>query len=187
MWGSELIPRLVAIYRRIDVVYTEAAKSAGFSCEGCDGAKCCTVDLTIRTFVEMSYLKQGFKSLPDTQQRDILDRSSLIIKAKEAAPDSEYRNSVCALNSEGMCVLYEYRPMICRFHGMPHFFVGPSGSLVEGEGCLRFKELYQGRDRNQRVDRTQFYREMAALELESVRIRGARTEKRTVAETLVMV
>lgn len=183
-----MIPRLLAIYRRIDAAYAEAAKDAGFSCEGCDGAKCCTVDLKIGTLIEMSYLKQGFNSLPHSQQLEILARCRQVISAKEAAPAGElYRNSVCALNSGGSCVLYEYRPMICRFHGMPHFFVGPRGSLVEGDGCLRFKELYQGRDRNLRIDRTQFYREMAALELESVRIRGERTEKRTVAETLVMM
>ena len=181
-----MIHRLVAIYRRIDAVYAETAKSAGFSCEGCDGAKCCTVDLTISTLVEMSYLRQGFNSLPNSQQREILARCRQVISAKEVAPQGElYRNSVCALNSDGACVLYDYRPMICRFHGMPHFFEGPSGSLVEGEGCVRFQELYQGRNQNLRIDRTHFYREIASLEIESVRLRGERTEKRTVAETLV--
>jgi hypothetical protein len=183
-----LIPRLVEIYRRIDHAYSEAVKSVGFSCEGCDGTKCCTVDLKISTLVEMSYLRQGFNTLSRSEQQEILARCSEIIRAKEGGPASElYRNSVCALNSDGMCVLYDYRPMICRLHGMPYFFVGQRNSVEQGDGCPRFTEVHRGQDTSSRIDRTQFYREMAVLEVEAVRLRGERTEKRTVAETLVMM
>lgn len=182
-----MIPRLVEIYRRIDHAYAEAVQSVGFSCQGCDGTKCCTVDLRISTVVEMSYLRQGFNTLSHSGQDEILARCREIVRAKEVSPAGElYRNSVCALNSDGMCVLYEYRPMICRLHGIPYFFVGPRDSMEQGDGCARFTELHQGRDSISKLDRTQFYRDVAVLEVEAVRLRGERTKKRTVAETLVM-
>lgn len=183
-----MIPRLAEIYRRIDRAYAEAVKNVGFSCEGCDGTKCCTVDLRIGTLVEMSYLRHGFNTLSHAEQDEILARCRQIIRAKNDAPESElYRNSVCALNTDGMCVLYEYRPMICRLHGMPYFFVGPNDSRMEGDGCPRFTKLYKGMDTISKIDRTPFYREMAALEVEAVRLRGERTKKLSVAETLVVI
>jgi hypothetical protein len=183
--GEELIPRLAELYRLMDSAYCEVSNQAGFSCEGCDGAKCCTVDLILHTAVEMHYLRRGFNTLDMSRQLEILGRCRGIIKAKEDdAFGDGYRNAVCALNFGGLCVLYEYRPMICRLAGISHFISRPDGTVTESSGCLRYHEGNQQNRPNLKIDRTDFYRQMAAIEIEVVRAVGKRTTSRTVAETL---
>jgi hypothetical protein len=183
--GEELIPRLTELYRLMDSAYSEVSNQAGFSCEGCDGVKCCTVDLILHTSVEMLYLRRGFNTLDMSRQLEILGRCRGIIKAKEDdALGDEYRNAVCALNFEGLCVLYEYRPMICRLAGITHIISRPDGTVTESGGCIRYYTENQ-RDRpNLKIDRTDFYRQMAAIEIEVVKAVGKRTASRTVAEAL---
>jgi hypothetical protein len=61
--GDGLIPRLKELYHEMDRTYCAIANDVGFSCDACDGVKCCTVDVTLHTFVEMFYLRRGFNSL----------------------------------------------------------------------------------------------------------------------------
>ena len=183
--GDELIPRLTELYRLIDSAYHELADEIGFSCDGCDGITCCTVDLTLHTFVEMLYLRRGFNTLDTSRQLEILGRCLAMIKSKEDDPSSDnYRNAVCALNFEGSCSLYEYRPMICRLAGIRHFIDRPDGTKMESSGCVRCEREVVGLHPDQKIDRTAFYRKMAEIEIEVVRALGKRTAARTVAETL---
>jgi Fe-S-cluster containining protein len=183
--GDELIPRLTELYRLMDSAYCEVSKQVGFSCEGCDGVKCCTVDLILHTTVEMLYLRRGFNALDVSRQLEILGRCRGIIKAKEDdALGDDYRRAVCALNFEGLCVLYEYRPMICRLAGIPHIIVRPDGTITESGGCVRYHEDFRPGRPDLKIDRTDFYRQMAGIEIEVVRAVGKRTASRTIAETL---
>jgi len=183
--GDELIPRLTELYRLIDSAYHEVAEEIGFSCEGCDGVICCTVDLTLHTFVEMLYLRRGFNTLDTSRQLEILGRCLSMIKSKEDDPCSDaYRNAVCVLNFEGLCSLYDYRPMICRLAGIRHFIDRPDGTTMESCGCSRYEREMVRLHPDLRIDRTAFYRSMAEIEIEVVRILGKRTMPRTVAETL---
>lgn len=190
--GESLIPRLSELYRLIDTEYQALSQRVGFSCEGCDGVKCCTVDVTLHTLVEMLYLRRGFNTLDTSGQLEILGRCRSMIKAKEDDPFGDaYRNAVCALNFDGRCVLYAYRPMICRLAGIRHFMLRPDGRTVESTGCFRYERDVLGSPtdsqetaRELKIDRTSFYRSMAELEMEVVRARGSRTQTRTVAETL---
>ncbi len=184
--GAEMIPQMKKLYERIDSAYTAAAEKTGLTCYGCNGTICCSVDLTIHTFMEISYLKEGFNTLGDSDQSEILRKSRFIVRAKQEAPyGSGYRNAVCALNSSGACMLYEYRPMICRLAGIPHFFTKPNGSKLESGGCKKFTQSHSGKVTGAILDRTEFYREMAAMEVEAVIARGERTKKLTIAEILV--
>ncbi len=183
--GEELIPRLTELYRLMDSAYGEVSGRIGFSCEGCDGVKCCTVDLILHTSVEMLYLRWGFNTLDVSRQLEVLGRCREIIKAKEDdAFGDEYRNAVCALNFEGLCILYEHRPMICRLAGIPHIIARPDGTTTESGGCIRYQQEIQPHKQNLRLDRTDFYRQVAGIEIEIVRAIGKRTASRTVAETL---
>jgi hypothetical protein len=183
--GDELIPRLTKLYRLIDSAYREAAEKMGFSCEGCDGVKCCTVDLTLHTFVEMLHLRRGFNALDTSSQLEILGRCRAMIKAKEDDPCADaYRNAVCALNFDGLCCLYEFRPMICRLAGIRHFIARPDGTAMESGGCARYEQEIISQYPGLRIDRTAFYRNMAEIEIEVVRALGKRTAPRTIAETL---
>lgn len=183
--GEELIPRLTELYRLMDSAYCEVGNEVGFSCEGCDGVKCCTVDLILHTAVEMLYLRRGFNALDMSRQLEVLGRCRGIIKAKEDdVLGAEYRNAVCALNFEGVCILYEYRPMICRLAGIPHIIMRPDGTMTESGGCIRYHEAIEPDQPNLKIDRTDFYRQMAGIEIEVVRAVGKRTASRTIAEAL---
>lgn len=190
--GDSLIPRLSVLYGLIDAEYQAVSQRTGFSCEGCDGVKCCTVDVTLHTLVEMLYLRRGFNTLETSGQLEILGRCRAMIKAKEDDPFGDaYREAVCALNFDGLCVLYEYRPMICRLAGIRHFILRPDGKSTESTGCFRYERDVLGGPIESletapelKIDRTTFYRSMAELEMEVVRARGMRTKTRTVAETL---
>lgn len=190
--GDSLIPRLSELYRLIDAEYQAVSQRVGFSCEGCDGVKCCTVDVTLHTLVEMLYLRRGFNTLDTSRQLEILGRCRAMIKAKEDDPFGDaYRNAVCALNFEGLCVLYTYRPMICRLAGIRHFVSRPDGTSMESCGCSRYERDILGSPAESqqtppemKIDRTPFYRSMAALEMEVIWARGDRTQSRTIAETL---
>lgn len=184
--GESLISRIRELYDKMDSAYAAAAEKIDLTCEGCDGVLCCTVDLTVHTFVEMSYLRQGFYALDPLMQSEILIKSRRMVSAKRQAPKGDdYRGAVCALNSAGACVLYKYRPMICRLAGVPHFFTKPNGTELESGGCKKFDESIAAKNSGEILDRTEFYREMAAMEIEAVIARGERTEKLTIAEILV--
>ena len=186
--GEHLIPRIRELHRKIDSAYAAAAEKIGLTCDGCDGIVCCTVDLPLHTFIEISYLRLGFDMLEPSSRSEILTKSRWIVDAKREAPYGDrYRSAVCALNSGGACMLYEYRPMICRLAGMPHVFTRPDGSKVESGGCKKFEETFRRQNPEAKIDRSAFYREMAAMEIEAVRARGRRSEKLTIAETLVRV
>jgi Fe-S-cluster containining protein len=73
---------------------------------------------------------------------------------------------MCPLNFNGLCGLYDHRPMICRLHGIPHRLHKPGGPEQKGPGCGRFhKETQAGDHYGHEFDRTEFYSGMAAIEI----------------------
>jgi hypothetical protein len=133
----------------------------------------------------MLYLRWGFNTLETSRQLEILGRARSIIQAKEDDPRGDsYRNAVCVLNFDGMCALYEFRPMICRLAGIPHSIGRPDGRTVESGGCVRYERDILPQHPGLKLDRTLFYRRMAEIEMDSVRAFGKRTISRTIAETL---
>lgn len=184
---EDLTCRVEELYDRIDAAYVSVAQDAGFSCVECDGAKCCTVDLILHTFAEQLYLRRGFDTLDAAGRDRILANCRSVLEAKEIDPLGEaYRNAVCVLNDAGLCTLYKYRPMICRLAGLPHLIFRPDGSKRYGEGCPKFQREIEPRLPDLRIDRTAFYREMGAIELEVVHVTGRRSISRTVAEALAL-
>jgi hypothetical protein len=94
---------------------------------------------------------------------------------------------MCPLNDEGLCGLYAYRTMICRMHGTANRMARPDGQEKRFPGCFRFERAVQGMDEPPCLDRTPFYRELAALEMEYLKRRGRGPVKvdMTLAEMLV--
>jgi hypothetical protein len=183
--GEELIPRLHELYEQMDAAYSSIANEVGFSCDDCDGVTCCTVDVTLHTFAEMFDLRRGFNALETSRQLEILGRCGEMVRAKEDDPLGDaYRNAVCVLNFDGRCGLYHHRPMICRLAGIPYFMSRPDGKVVDSGGCVRFIDDILPEHPDLRLERTDFYRKMARIEIEVVRALGKRTASRTVAETL---
>ena len=185
--GDELIPRLRELYQLMDAAYCSVAREVEFSCEGCDGVTCCTVDVTLHTFGEMLYLRRGFNALATPTRTIILGRCREMLEAKRDDPLGDaYRNAVCAVNFDGLCGLYEYRPMICRLAGIRHVIVRPDGSSSQGKGCLRYENEILPHHLGPKIDRTGFYRAMAEMEMDVVRSQGKRTATRTIAETIAL-
>jgi hypothetical protein len=167
----------------MDQTYTAAADAASLSCAGCNGAQCCTVDLVLHTFGEMALLQRGFLELPFDVRCEIKDRARRVVSYRDRFHASEeYRGAACVANFEGGCMLYEYRPMICRLAGIPYKAVRPDGSVIRGPGCTRFQETIQITHSELTIDRSHFYRDMAEIEIDAVRARRAKTAAQTMAE-----
>ncbi|MBF0573595.1 MAG: hypothetical protein HQK69_07535 [Desulfamplus sp.] len=114
---------------------------------------------------------------------------------------------MCPLNQDGKCILYKYRPMICRLHGIPHELVKPASYLLSSNtkpisdinstlisdtntvlspGCNDGSELFSAKGYI-KFDRTPFYSEMAAIEKEYLiaTIGRAVRNRQTIAQMLI--
>ncbi len=171
----------------MDDAYAEAADRSGFSCSGC-GDNCCEEKFYHYTLIEHLYITEGLNLAPDKKKREIFEKATLVKKMYDAnAAAGVHGRIMCPLNSSGLCILYEYRPMICRLHGIPHL-VRKSGRPEErGPGCHLFL-LGKGPPGESvcLLDRSPFYSEMAAIEIDfrkAVKFTGR--YKKTVAEMIL--
>ncbi|MGD8303564.1 MAG: hypothetical protein PVI55_14210, partial [Desulfobacterales bacterium] len=80
-------------------------------------------------------------------------------------PNQEAIRLMCPLNVDTRCILYPYRPMICRLHGIPHELKKPGKQGILGPGCDTFDKRC-GHKPYIPFDRTPVYRDMAKLEQE---------------------
>lgn len=157
--------RLAQLYAGMDAKYKSIADYYGFNCYGCE-QNCCRTHFYHHTLIECFYLLAGFaqldsKMLPQQEQTDIM----------------------CPLNHNGLCCLYDFRPMICRLHGIPHEWHHPVRGLVRGSGCHAFTSACSSKDFI--FDRTPFYLQMAELEKELKQKHDLKVKfKMTVAQIL---
>lgn len=92
---------------------------------------------------------------------------------------------MCPLNFDGLCVLYPYRPMICRLHGIPHELQPPGQGKILNVGCRDFEKRNSTR-MHVPFDRTPFYTKMAGLEKEFRQQAGTTQKiKMTVSQMIV--
>lgn len=178
------LTRLERIYRAIDSLYESARKAYGFGCEGCADS-CCLTKFYHYTLVEESYLLSGFATLPPDRKNQVLQRAKVVVKAYES--EGEDARIGCPLYEEGLCILYAYRPMICRMHGVPYLTFQHNGSIDYGAGCSRFMSDQVGKDFVfYPFNRTAFYREVAEIERDVRAAAGVKTvPRKTIAEMLL--
>ena len=179
------LDRLKKIYEAMDRKYREAADYYGFECSGCED-NCCFTRFYHYTLIEYLYIKEGFYCLEDKKQVEVKQRSLAVCrKADEADETGKSVQVMCPLNFGGLCVLYPYRPMICRLHGIPHELKRPGQGLLNSPGCGTFALKYHKKKRFT-FDRTPFYMHMAALENEMKQAVGMTQKiKMTVAKMIV--
>jgi hypothetical protein len=92
---------------------------------------------------------------------------------------------MCPLNDEQRCILYAYRPMICRLHGIPHQLRRPDGQRQVGPGCGDFDRQCANSD-PKLLDRTPLYIDLAALEKQLRRqLRFEGRIKMTIAQMMI--
>ncbi len=160
--------RLKKLYEEMEAAYDNTALQLNFSCEGCDD-NCCDSFFLHHTYSEWSYLWFGFQQLPSEEQQNILARCKIYIKECQTAEEQGKRPQVmCPLNVEGLCILYPYRLMVCRTHGVPASMTRPDGRKLTFPGCFRCQEIVQEKFPDEkglpRMERTPLLQELAMIE-----------------------
>jgi hypothetical protein len=101
------------------------AEGGGGSC-GLDHSRCCTTPIKI-TLIEAVYLTQHINLILNREQRlAAIERAAEASQQERAAaaqqPDRDLcltdAGIVCPLLVEGQCLVYDYRPLQCRTHGL---------------------------------------------------------------------
>ncbi|MBB5347482.1 hypothetical protein JWG42_05690 [Desulfoprunum benzoelyticum] len=185
-----LVQRLKNIYRALEEDYDEVARQLQFSCSGCPD-NCCDSYFLHYTYVEWAYLWQGLRELPPVRQKNILDRAGEVVRVcREELAHGRRPVVMCPLNENGLCVLYPYRLLVCRTHGVPAVMTLPDGRRLSFPGCYRCQEVVRGRENDAGVpfvDRTKLLQLLVMLESELLQgLHSPRPRIRmTIAEMLV--
>lgn len=114
---TEMLTNYTRLVEKVDTLCDEITRGfAGhIACKkGCDG---CCLHFSI-FWVEAVNLAMAVKGMPG-------EEAALLRSRLRSRADQE----VCPLLREGGCLLYEYRPIICRTHGLP-ILTGQSGPSV---------------------------------------------------------
>ena len=165
---EKYLPRIKELYSAMDAAYADVSSAYDFSCEGC-GDNCCTQRFHHHTLAEYIYLSEGLSRADDELIEKILRRARVAVGTYMAEAEAgKILPVMCPVNENGLCSLYEWRPMICRMHGLPHSFTKPDGEVVTAGGCEKLNNSVGGI--SARVDRTPFYSRLAEIE------KGLRTE-----------
>ena len=180
---GDFFAKVAELYAEMDAAYDQTAAAYGFNCRGCSD-NCCQTRFYHHTHVETAYLISGYEGLEAGRRELIHDRVVAVVSAQKAlSSGTDYL--MCPANFDGWCVLYVYRPMICRMHGLPHEVRFPGKPPKFGPGCGEFERLC-GENTYVPFDRTPFYVKMAALEQAFKARAGIEARlKKTVAEMLV--
>jgi Fe-S-cluster containining protein len=176
--------RLKTLFTAMDRKYWEAADYYGFQCNGCED-NCCFTRFYHHTLLEYLYLLKGYRLLDTGKQVEVKRRALDVCREIEKA-DKKGKSVrlMCPVNISGLCLIYAYRPMICRLHGIPHELTSPGGIVSNASGCDTFNRTCHVK-RRYTFDRTPFYAEMAALEKELRQSAGRMQKiKMTVAEMI---
>ena len=166
--SPSIISRIKKLYQEMETAYDEVAVRFKFSCKGCPD-NCCDSYFRHHTYVEWSYLWFGFRQLPKERQQEIVNRAKeYSAECKEAESKGEHPQLLCPLNENGLCILYPYRLMVCRTHGVPASMTRPDGQSLSFPGCFRCQEIVENQYINgeniPRMERTKLLREMVAIE-----------------------
>ncbi|OGQ92674.1 MAG: hypothetical protein A3J85_02395 [Desulfobacula sp. RIFOXYA12_FULL_46_16] len=152
---------ILILYQSMDEIWNRIAALYQFQCTGCED-NCCKSLFFHHTHVEKAYLRHGFDQLEPGRKNEILSRAEDYCQKTFIENETgKSRKIMCPLNEKGRCILYLYRPMICRFHGLPHEIKKPGFPPLMGKGC----SAGQFHDKAYiPFDRTPFYQNMARLE-----------------------
>lgn len=183
--------RLQDIYEKMEQDYDKVAQQLYFSCSGCPD-NCCDSYFLHHTYAEWAYLWVGFRELGQTKQEELKQRSSDYIEQCRVAKNcGEQPLVMCPLNEDGLCLLYKFRLLVCRTHGVPATMTRPDGQTMRFPGCFRCQQLVEKKYDNSiqppHVERTPLLRQLVLLESELLDNRRHLLPKvkMTIAEMLV--
>ncbi len=184
---SPFLKRLGTIWADMGKKYQEAADYYGFFCNGCED-NCCYTRFYHHTLLEYLFIMKGYSALEHEIQNQAAARALQVCdRTIEYDKTGKTVRLLCPLNFDGLCILYEYRPMICRLHGIPHQLQRPGQGIMYSPGCEAFTKQCEGKEYI-KFDRTPFYIEMAKLESQLREAVGFTQKfKMTVAQMLIKI
>ncbi|QRO00276.1 YkgJ family cysteine cluster protein [Archangium violaceum] len=109
---QELVTKVDTFFHRVQSRYGGAMRCGA----GCTA--CCQVRLSV-TALEASVIREGLASLPQEE------RARLASRAEQAPP-----GACPALEADGRCAIYAWRPLVCRSHGVPIRHREPGGAAA---------------------------------------------------------
>lgn len=173
-------------FATMDDAYDAVAGAYGFHCTGC-ADNCCFTRFHHHTLLEYLYLKKGLETLDSETYNDAMEKAANVVsRTRTAEEKGETPRFLCPVNRDGLCLIYRFRPMICRLHGMAHELRKPGHNPVKSEGCGLFTETTKAMDYIP-FDRTPFYMEMALLERNLREATGVTARLRhTIAEMMLL-
>jgi Fe-S-cluster containining protein len=153
---------LIDLYKTMDAQWKTIADAYSFTCNGCKD-NCCKSLFYHHTYIEQAFLLHGFNTLASNKKQTILDFAKVYCEKTFAnGNNAQSLKMLCPINEKGRCLLYAFRPMICRLHGLPHELNRPGSELLHSPGCEtgRF-------DAKPYVvfDRIPFYKQMTQIEM----------------------
>jgi len=164
--SEKYVNQIEHIFQLMDEAYQKAADVYKFVCNGCKD-NCCETRFFHHTHIECIYLIEGFKQLSEQQKTSIIENATNVVERTKILLESEEPvRLLCPLNENGRCLIYHYRPMICRLHGIAHELQIPGQQLQYTPGCeafiahcnaMKIENYYS-------LDRTPHYIRMAQLE-----------------------
>ena len=171
--SGNVFSRLAELYSRMEQAYAQSAQAAGLSCAGCP-TNCCTSYFQHHTRIEWIYLLKGIRALPAARQATLHQRASVYMAhAQEALAARQIPSAICPVNEDGLCTLYAHRLMICRMHGTRNSMQLPDGQEKIFAGCGQYvQRCGKNGSTPPALDRTPFYRNLAALEMELLKNSG---------------
>jgi Fe-S-cluster containining protein len=181
--------QVAEIFQQMDQAYKKAADAYDFVCNGCED-NCCNTHFFHHTHIEFAYLVEGLTQLPVHQQNQIIEKAHQVCEKTQERLDSDQRVwLLCPLNKNGKCMRYDYRPMICRLHGLAHELKFPGKPVQYTPGCNAFSQHFNTLNLNEyyTLDRTPHYMRMARLEQQFMSEYGiSQRFKKTIAEMLIL-
>ncbi|MCP3874925.1 MAG: hypothetical protein GY699_17455 [Desulfobacteraceae bacterium] len=164
---NTIFESLALLYNTMDKTWDMVAHKYPFKCNGCED-NCCKSLFFHHTHIEKAYFLHGFNQLDQDKKEIILTKANIYYK-KTFPQDSKINGSkikslklYCPANEDGLCLLYVFRPMICRLHGLPHELCKPGFKPFLSSGC----NAGQFDDKPYiKFDRTPFYQQMAQIEI----------------------
>ncbi|MBI5844907.1 MAG: YkgJ family cysteine cluster protein [Deltaproteobacteria bacterium] len=163
MEPPEFRAALWGLFAEMDAAYEKASSDTGFACTGCED-NCCLTWFHHHTLAEVLAIYDGFCRLPENARSLSAQKAQDVLEALKIHNDTEgpFR-AWCPLNFDGRCAAYAHRPMICRLHGLSWKMTLPHGIVQQGPGCEIFGRRSSAAQ-EPALDRTPFYRRLAALE-----------------------
>lgn len=184
--SDSVMEEIRRLFEQMDQAYDAAAQTHGFECQGCPD-NCCLTRFYHYTLTEYLYLNAGLNTLPTKLMNHVRQQATDVIqKMNHAGQRPQPLRILCPLNQKQRCILYAYRPMICRLHGIPHLLRRPDGQRQIGPGCGDFDHQCGPCDQPI-LDRTPLYTALAALERQLRQNMGFTQKiKMTIAEMITV-